>query len=113
MSHATKWDFFQFLTIVRFNRRGSVHGIESSDEDDDGPGFGAKRQRHSSRDSNESSRSAPKVIFVLQGFLLDTFFKPKRRVVHDSDESDADSDKDSDDNKDSDDSEKSTQSDSD
>ena len=58
----------------------------------------AKRQRHSSRDSNESSRSAP---------------KPKRRVVHDSDESDADSDKDSDDNKDSDDSEKSTQSDSD
>jgi len=82
----------------RFNRRGSVHGIESSDEDDDGPGFGAKRQRHSSRDSNESSRSAP---------------KPKRRVVHDSDESDADSDKDSDDNKDSDDSEKSTQSDSD
>lgn len=46
-------------------------------------------------------------------YFVKQLFKPKRRVVHDSDESDADSDKDSDDNKDSDDSEKSTQSDSD
>ena len=65
--------YFLCLTIVRFNRRGSVHGIESSDEDDDGPGFGAKRQRHSSRDSNESSRSAPKVYLSYRVFCLTPF----------------------------------------